>query len=89
MSWSLRFSKKAVKQLAKLDKRQSAIIVGWMERNLEGCDDPRAHGKPLSANRSGQWRYRIGDYRVLCDLQDGDLVILALEVGHRREVYRG
>lgn len=89
MSWSLRFSKRAVKQLSKLDKRQSAIIVGWMERNLEGCDDPRAHGKPLSANRSGQWRYRIGDYRVLCDLQDGDLVILALEVGHRREVYRG
>ena len=51
------------------------------------CEDPRAHGKGLTANLPGRWRYRIGDYRVLCEIRDNDLVVLAIEVGHRCEVY--
>ena len=63
------------------------MIVAWMAKNVDGCEDPRAHGKCLTANRSGQWRYRVGDYRVLCEIRDDELIVLAVEIGHRRSVY--
>ena len=70
-----------------MDKYTKRILFEWIDKNLEGCTDPRAHGKPLSANRAGQWRYRVGDYRIIADIQDGKLVILVIAVGHRREIY--
>ena len=85
--WRVEYSERAVKELKKLDKYTAKLILAWVEKNLEGCADPRVHGKGLTANRSGQWRYRIGDYRLLAEIQDDKLVILALSVGHRREVY--
>lgn len=88
MTYHTKFTAQALKQLKKMDKHTAALIIGWVRKNLEGCDDPRQHGKGLTANRSGQWRYRIGDYRLLCEIQDEELVILALTVGHRREVYQ-
>ena len=63
------FSKDALKQLKKLDKSVAALIVGWIRKNLENCSDPRRHGKGLTANRSGQWRYRVGDYRLICEIR--------------------
>jgi len=87
MSWRLEFSKKADKQLSKMDPGTRRIIVAWLLKHIDGCEDPRAHGKGLTANLSGKWRYRIGDYRVLCEIRDGDLVVLAIEVGHRSTVY--
>ena len=87
MSWHVEFSKDAVKQLKKMDKAQAALILGWIRKNLEGCEDPRLHGKGLTANRSGQWRYRVGDYRIIAHLEDRRVVILVLSVGHRREIY--
>lgn len=86
--WRLVFSKRAEKQLSKMDAGMRRIIVAWLLKNVDGCDDPRAHGKGLTGNLSGAWRYRIGDYRVLCDIRDDELVVLALEIGHRREVYK-
>ena len=81
------FSKDALKQLKKLDKSVAALIVGWIRKNLENCSDPRAHGKELTANRSGQWRYRVGDYRILANINDAEITILVISVGHRRDVY--
>jgi addiction module toxin, relE/stbE family len=81
------FSAQAKKALKKLDRHVYATIVTWIRRNLEGCDNPRLHGKGLTANRSGQWRYRIGDYRLIADIQDDIVVILIVTVGHRRDVY--
>ena len=86
--WRLAFSKRAEKQLSKMDGGTRRIIVAWLLKNVDGCDDPRAHGKGLTGNLSGAWRYRIGDYRVLCDIRDDELVVLALEIGHRREVHK-
>lgn len=86
--WRLVFSKRAEKQLSKMDAGMRRIIVAWLVKNVDGCDDPRAHGKGLTGNLSGAWRYRIGDYRVLCDIRDDELVVLALEIGHRREMYK-
>ena len=88
MTYHVEFSKQALKDLKKLDKQTAALILGWVRKNLEGCADPRAHGKGLTANRSGEWRYRVGDYRLLAEIQDGKLIILMLTVGHRRDVYR-
>ena len=85
--WRLEFSKRADKQLAKMDPGVRRVIVSWLLKNIDGCEDPRAHGKGLVANHSGEWRYRIGDYRVLCEIRDEELVVLAIEVGHRRSVY--
>lgn len=75
------------KEFKKLDRYTQRMIKAWIEKNLIGCSDPRQHGKGLTANRSGQWRYRIGDYRLICEIKDNELIILALSVGHRREVY--
>lgn len=88
MSYHVEFSKRALKDLKKLDKSTAALILGWVRKNLEGCADPRVHGKGLTANRSGEWRYRVGDYRLLAEIQDGKLIILMLTVGHRSEVYQ-
>ncbi len=77
----------AKKQLKKLDKFIAGMIIGWMKKNLEGCSDPRRHGKALTANRSGQWRYRVGDYRIIAEIQDDKIIILILTIGHRREIY--
>lgn len=88
MTYHVEFSKQALKDLKKLDKQTAALILGWIRKNLEGCTDPRVYGKGLTANRSGEWRYRVGDYRLLAEIQDGKLIILMLTVGHRSEVYK-
>lgn len=81
------FSKNALKQIKKLDKNIAALIIGWIEKNLENCKDPRVHGKGLTANRSGQWRYRVGDYRILANIDDEKITVLVISVGHRRDIY--
>ena len=75
------------KEFRKLDKYTQKMLRAWIDKNLVDCEDPRQHGKGLSANLSGQWRYRIGDYRLICQIDDGKLIILALTVGHRRDIY--
>ena len=87
MKYKVVFSEKARKDLKKLDKHIAALILGWLEKNIEGSTNPRIHGKGLVGNMSGQWRYRIGDYRVICEIQDDEVIVLVLEVGHRREIY--
>ena len=87
MKYTVRFTEKAKKDLKKLDKHTASLILGWVRKNLEGCENPRAHGKALTANRSGQWRYRIGDYRLLAEIEDEVVTILVLNVGHRRDIY--
>ena len=86
MKWQVTFSRDALKQLKKLDKHTASLILGWIRKNLEGCENPRLHGKALTANRTGQWRYRVGDYRIIAELQDKQIVILILNVGHRRDI---
>ncbi len=88
MAFRVKYSKVALKQLKKMDRFDARLITSWIGKNLEGCEDPRAHGKGLTANRSGEWRYRVGDYRILCNIKDEVLVIEVFAVGHRSYVYR-
>lgn len=85
MSFHVKTTPRFDREFKKLDRYTQKMLKAWIVRNLEGCDDPRIHGKGLTANRSGQWRCRIGDYRLLCAREDEELVILALSVGHRSE----
>ena len=87
MCYSVEYTSQALKELKKLDKPTRALIIGWIEKNLVGCENPRLHGKALTANRSGQWRYRVGDYRLLAEIRDNTVTILILNVGHRRDIY--
>ena len=72
----------------KLDRYTQKMLKGWIVKNLLDTENPRQHGKALVGNLAGAWRYRIGEYRLLCHIDDGELIILALTVGHRREIYR-
>ena len=85
--YDVELSDRFKKEFRKLDKYTQKIIRSWIDKNLVGQEDPRHCGKGLTANKSGQWRYRIGDYRLICQIEDDKLVILALSVGHRRSIY--
>lgn len=85
--WRVEYSKKAQKQIKKLDKTIQRLLIAWIEKHLEGTDNPRRQGKGLTGERAREWRYRIGNYRIICDIQDSRMIILALEVGHRKNIY--
>ena len=81
MSYTVEYTSRAIKSMKKLDRSVLVMIKAWIEKNLVDTDDPRRHGKGLTSNRSGQWRYRVGDYRILVEIQEDKLVILIVEVG--------
>lgn len=88
MTYQLRFTPKFEKEFRKLDKYTRLMIQSWIKKNLMDCDNPRKTGKALKGTYEGLWRYRIGDYRIICGIQDQELVILALSVGHRKNIYK-
>ena len=88
MAWTVEIADVAEKQLKKLDPQVRQRILDWLGDRIEGCKNPRHFGEALKGGHVGLWRYRVGDYRILCDIQDGRLCVLALAVGHRREIYR-
>jgi mRNA interferase RelE/StbE len=87
MKYQLLTTRRFDKAFSKLDRPTQVMIKAWIEKNLLGCDNPRVHGKPLAANKTGYWRYRIGNYRIIADIQDDKVLIVLIEIGHRREIY--
>ena len=87
MSYHVETTARFDKEFKKLDKYTQQMIKSWIGKNLQNCEDPRAHGKGLTANKSGGGGGGGGDYRLLCLIQDQELIILALTVGHRRDIY--
>ena len=88
MTYTVRYAKAALKSLQKLDRPIAAMLYAWVGKNLVGCTDPRVHGNALTANRSGLWRYRVGDYRLIAQIYDSAVTILMLEIGHRSSIYK-
>ena len=88
MSYRVQLSPGADKFLNKMNAYESKVILKWMYKRLEGCENPRAFGKGLTGNRSGQWRYRVGDYRLIADINDNEVLILIVDVNHRSKVYK-
>ncbi|WP_243061595.1 type II toxin-antitoxin system RelE family toxin [Klebsiella pneumoniae] len=87
MVWTINYSDRALKSLRKMDKQNARRIVDFMSLRIAVAADPRQSGKPLKGELGEFWRYRVGDYRVLCEIRDDELVILAATIGHRLEVY--
>jgi mRNA interferase RelE/StbE len=88
LAWTIEYAETAKKQLRKLDRAAARRIVDFMDERVATKDDPRALGKALKGPLGDLWRYRVGDYRVICDIQDKVLTVLVLRVGNRRDVYR-
>ncbi len=87
MAWTVEISSCAEKQLKKLDRPVQRRLLDWLDERINGCKNPRHFGEPLRGDLNGLWRYRIGTYRVICRIEAEHLVVLALAIGHRREIY--
>ena len=88
MVYKLEFSKRFDRQFSKLDKSTQRYIYNWLIKHLDNVENPRYSGKSLTGNKQGLWRYRIGNYRVIVDISDTNCVIIAVEVGHRKFIYK-
>jgi mRNA interferase RelE/StbE len=87
MRWVYRFDDRALKEIRKLDPRVQRDIIAYLDERVAGTEDPRRFGKALKADLAGLWRYRVGSHRILCQIKDGELLVLVVAVGHRREIY--
>lgn len=88
MSYKLILSKKFIKQLSKIDKADSQKILKYLNNNIQGITNPRSYGKQLKGNLDGLWRYRVGKYRIIVEIKDNELLVLATEVGIRGSIYK-
>lgn len=88
MAWTVDYTHTALNQLRKLDKQSARRILDFLDERVARRDNPRSTGKALTGPLGGLWRYRVGDFRVICEIQDGALRVLVVELGNRREVYR-
>ena len=88
MAWTIKYTDTAFAQLRKFDKQTARRIVDFMDERVAVLEDPRARSKALVGPLGGFWRYRVGDYRIICDIHDDELLILVVKIGNRRDVYR-
>lgn len=87
MTWIVEFDDAAAKELRRLDRQTQRSILRYLRERIATDEDPHRFGKPLSRQRVGLWRYRIRDYRVICNIEDDKLIVLVLSVGHRKDIY--
>ncbi len=89
MAWIIKYTETSSKQLKKLDRQTALRVLDYMDERIAVLDDPRSLGKNLKGPKMGEyWRYRVGDVRVICNILDGQMTVLVIEIGNRREVYR-
>ena len=88
MSFTVKYEERAVKQIRKLDNSAKRLIKSWIEKNLVGTSDPRRFGKVLKGDLGEYWRYRVGDYRIIAEIVDQEVLIIVVEVGHRKDIYQ-
>lgn len=83
----IRFSSHSLKQLKRLDKHIAKKIIDFIEDKIAQLDDPRQIGKPLQGQLVNLWRYRLGDYRMIVEIQDDEMIIQVIKIGHRKDIY--
>ena len=86
MAWRIEFTGSARKQLKKLDKEEARLVLSFLRQRVAPLEDPRQSGKPLKGQFAELWRYRVGDYRIVCDIRDDEVLVLVIRVGHRKDV---
>jgi mRNA interferase RelE/StbE len=87
MTWIINIESRAAKILKALDKPTKQRLESFIEQ-LAGTTNPRSAGKALQGGLKGLWRYRVGDYRLICQIKDGEIIILVLDIGHRKDIYK-
>lgn len=88
MTWKIEYTDSALKTLKKIDKQNAKNIINYLDKNVVNNNNPRIFGKSLKGELGEFWRYRVGNYRVLCKIIDKELIVLAVIIGHRKEVYK-
>jgi len=89
LAWKIEFEQSALKELSKLDRGEALRIVDFLRKRVMTADDPRSLGQALKGKSFGSlWRYRLGDYRIICEIRDKVLVVLVLRIAHRKHAYR-
>lgn len=88
MKYKIIYKKKALKSLSKIDRSQRNIILSWIDKNLVDTDNPKKYGKALKDNLKEYWRYRVGNYRILADIDGKEIKIIIVNVGHRKDIYK-
>jgi mRNA interferase RelE/StbE len=89
LAWQIEFDPDTLKDLRKIDKPIQVRLIGFLRSRVGALDDPRSIGEALSGQRLGSyWKYRVGDWRIVCDIQDGRIVVRVLRIGNQRDVYR-
>ena len=89
MTWTVEFLPEAAKDLRKLDRAVAQRLLKFLDERVRRGDDPRALGEPLRGERLGAyWKYRVGDYRLICRIEDQRIVVSVIRIGHRRDIYR-
>jgi len=87
LAWTVEWDERAIRDARKLDPQARKKIIKYLRERISTDKDPRRFGKPLLADLSGLWRYRVGDYRIVCRIEDDKVVVLILAVGHRSKIY--
>lgn len=87
MAWRIEYTGTAKNQLRKLDPQIARRILDYMDKRIAPLEDASSVGKALTGPLSSLWRYRVGDYRIICEIRSAELLILAVTIGHRRDVY--
>ena len=88
MAWTVSFEPRALDDLKKLDQHTQRRVVRFLQERIAGHHNPRDFGKPLTGDKVGLWRYRVGEYRVVCRIDDEQQAVLVLRIAHRKDVYR-
>ena len=88
MAWTINFKPKAERELGSLDKQTQKRIIHYIENRIAQRANQRMLGAPLHNNLKGLWKYRVGDYRLICEINDDTVTVLVINVGHRKEVYK-
>jgi len=87
LTWTVEFDEAAAKELRKLGRQAQRDILNYFRQRIATNEDPRRFGKPLSRELAGLWRYRVRDYRMICNIEDGKLIVLVVRVSHRKDAY--
>jgi mRNA interferase RelE/StbE len=87
LTWKIEWDDRARKELRKLDTPIQKEILSYLRVRISESNNPRVFGQPLSGNKAGLWRYRVGNYRIICKIEDEVLVVFVIGVGHRKEIY--
>jgi mRNA interferase RelE/StbE len=87
VSYCVKYDRRAIKQLERMDAGARRLLLAYISSRIDGVENPRSLGKALAGDRAGQWRYRVGSYRILAEIRDKEVTVFIFRIGRRSSVY--